>query len=60
MYFYYGITHSTLENPTEEIELTIDETYGKQQVSDYKDIEKENVNKWLKYEKSSCYKHDSS
>ncbi|CAD7086537.1 unnamed protein product [Hermetia illucens] len=34
MYFYYGITHSTLENPTEEIELTIDETYGKQQIKE--------------------------
>lgn len=27
MYFYYGITHSSLENPTEEIELTVDTTY---------------------------------
>lgn len=27
MYFYYGITHSTLENPTEEIELTVDTSY---------------------------------
>lgn len=27
MYFYYGITHSTLENPSEEIELTVDQTY---------------------------------
>lgn len=28
MYFYYGITHSTLENPpTEEIELTVDQSY---------------------------------
>lgn len=26
MYFYYGITHSTLENPSEEIELTVDQT----------------------------------
>lgn len=24
MYFYYGITHSSLENPSEEIELTDD------------------------------------
>lgn len=27
MYFYYGITHSTLENPTEEIELAVDQTH---------------------------------
>lgn len=27
MYFYYGITHSSLENANEEIELTIDQTY---------------------------------
>lgn len=27
MYFYYGITHSTLENSSEEIELTVDQTY---------------------------------
>lgn len=27
MYFYYGITHSTLENPGEEIELTVDQSY---------------------------------
>ncbi len=27
MYFYYGITHSTLENPSEEIELTVDQSY---------------------------------
>lgn len=27
MYFYYGITHSTLENPSEEIELTVDQTH---------------------------------
>lgn len=27
MYFYYGITHSTLENPEEEIELKVDTTY---------------------------------
>lgn len=27
MYFYYGITHSSLENPTEEIELTVDTSY---------------------------------
>ncbi|KAJ6634734.1 putative cationic amino acid transporter, partial [Pseudolycoriella hygida] len=26
MYFYYGITHSTLENPSEEIELAVDQT----------------------------------
>lgn len=26
MYFYYGITHSTLENPSEDIELTVDQT----------------------------------
>lgn len=26
MYFYYGITHSTLENPSEEIELTVDQS----------------------------------
>lgn len=25
MYFYYGITHSSLENPPEEIELTDDQ-----------------------------------
>lgn len=25
MYFYYGITHSTLENPEEEIELKVDQ-----------------------------------
>lgn len=25
MYFYYGITHSTLENPDEEIELKVDQ-----------------------------------
>lgn len=25
MYFYYGITHSSLENPNEEIELTVDQ-----------------------------------
>lgn len=24
MYFYYGITHSSLENPSEEFELTVD------------------------------------
>lgn len=30
MYFYYGITHSTLENPSEEIELTVDQTYLQQ------------------------------
>lgn len=29
MYFYYGISHSLLENPTEEIELTVDQTYLK-------------------------------
>lgn len=29
MYFYYGITHSTLENPEEEIELKVDQnTYN--------------------------------
>ena len=29
MYFYYGITHSTLENPEEEIELKVDQnTYA--------------------------------
>ncbi|GAB0088066.1 high affinity cationic amino acid transporter 1 [Sergentomyia squamirostris] len=27
MYFYYGITHSTLENPQEEFELAVDKTY---------------------------------
>jgi hypothetical protein len=27
MYFYYGITNSTLENPVEEIELTVDQSY---------------------------------
>lgn len=27
MYFYYGITHSTLENANEEIELTVDQSY---------------------------------
>lgn len=27
MYFYYGITNSSLENPTEEFELTVDQTY---------------------------------
>lgn len=27
MYFYYGITNSSLENPTEEIELTVDQSY---------------------------------
>lgn len=27
MYFYYGITHSSLENPTEEIELTVDTSF---------------------------------
>ena len=27
MYFYYGITHSTLENPTEEIELAVDQSH---------------------------------
>lgn len=27
MYFYYGITHSLLENPPEEIELTVDQNY---------------------------------
>lgn len=31
MYFYYGITHSSLENPSEEIELTIDQSYLKPQ-----------------------------
>lgn len=31
MYFYYGITHSTLENPAEEIELTVDQSYMQQQ-----------------------------
>jgi len=31
MYFYYGITNSTLENPTEEIELTVDQSYLTQQ-----------------------------
>lgn len=30
MYFYYGITHSTLENPGEEIELTVDQSYLQQ------------------------------
>lgn len=29
MYFYYGITHSSLENPSEEIELTVDQAYTK-------------------------------
>lgn len=33
MYFYYGITHSSLENPAEEIELTIDQSYVTPQVS---------------------------
>jgi len=32
MYFYYGITHSSLENPSEEIELTVDQTYVTPQV----------------------------
>lgn len=27
MYFYYGITHSTLENAQEEIELTVDQSF---------------------------------
>ena len=27
MYFYYGITNSSLENPTEEFELTVDQSY---------------------------------
>lgn len=27
MYFYYGITNSTLENPSEEIELTVDHSF---------------------------------
>lgn len=27
MYFYYGITNSSLENPTEEIELTVDQSF---------------------------------
>lgn len=27
MYFYYGITHSSLENPQEEFELAVDKTY---------------------------------
>lgn len=27
MYFYYGITHSLLENAQEEIELTVDQTH---------------------------------
>lgn len=27
MYFYYGITNSSLENPTEEIELAVDQNY---------------------------------
>lgn len=31
MYFYYGITHSSLENPTEEIELRVDDSYITQQ-----------------------------
>lgn len=29
MYFYYGITNSLMENPTEEIELTVDQSYIK-------------------------------
>lgn len=29
MYFYYGISNSLLENPTEEIELTVDQSYLK-------------------------------
>lgn len=29
MYFYYGITNSLLENPTEEIELRVDQTFLK-------------------------------
>jgi solute carrier family 7 (cationic amino acid transporter), member 14 len=36
MYFYYGITHSLLENPTEEIELTVDSSYANQQDSKVK------------------------
>lgn len=32
MYFYYGITHSTLDSAqTEEIELTVDQSYVQQQ-----------------------------
>lgn len=27
MYFYYGITNSSLENPTEEFQLTVDKSY---------------------------------
>lgn len=27
MYFYYGITNSSLEDPVEEIELTVDQSY---------------------------------
>lgn len=27
MYFYYGITHSSLENAQEEIELTVDQSF---------------------------------
>lgn len=31
MYFYYGIMNSSLENPTEEIELKVDQSYLNQQ-----------------------------
>lgn len=27
MYFYYGITHSSLETPTDEMELNVDQSY---------------------------------
>lgn len=37
MYFYYGITHSLLENPSEEIELTVDQTYLQPQPKSNKD-----------------------
>ncbi|XP_055382082.1 probable cationic amino acid transporter [Condylostylus longicornis] len=35
MYFYYGITHSLLENPSEEIELTVDQSYVTEPVSNH-------------------------
>lgn len=37
MYFYYGITHSLLENPSEEIELTVDQSYLQAQPKSNKD-----------------------
>uniref|UniRef100_A0A1A9WDQ4 Cationic amino acid transporter C-terminal domain-containing protein n=1 Tax=Glossina brevipalpis TaxID=37001 RepID=A0A1A9WDQ4_9MUSC len=33
MYFYYGITHSTLEQTTEELELKVDKDYNKNRTS---------------------------